>query len=81
MFKYLALNKKHKGMKKVSSGMGFESFVGRIKLLVNFETFAKTLAEYKEVSRFSIVQGEMTKKTVVKNEFSQLNNKRFYFPD
>ena len=64
-----------------SSGMRFENFVGRIKSLVYFETFEKPPAEYKEVSRLSIVQGEMIKKTVVKTKFSQLNNKRFYFPD
>ena len=35
-----------------------------------------------EVLRFSAVQGEMVKKkTVIKSKFSQLNNKRFYFPD
>ena len=31
MFKDLALNKKHKGIKKASSRMGFQNFVGRIK--------------------------------------------------
>ena len=38
-----------------------------------------------EVLRFSVVQGEMVKKkkkkTVIKSKFSQLNKKRFYFPD
>ena len=61
--------------------MGFENFAERIKPLVSFDTFEKPPAEYKEVSRFSVVQGEMVKKTVQKNKFSQLNNKRFYFPD
>ena len=81
MFKDLVLNKKHKGIKMRSSGMRFENFVGRMKSLVNFETFEKPPAEYQEVSRLFIVQGEMIKKTVVKTKFSQLNNKRFYFPD
>ena len=61
--------------------MGFENFAEGIKLLVSFDTFEKPPAEYKEVSRFSAVQGEMVKKTVQKTKFSQLNNKRFYFPD
>ena len=61
--------------------MGFENLVGRIKSLVNFETFEKPPAKYKEVLRLSVVQGEMIKKTVVKTKFSQLNDKRFYFPD
>ena len=77
MFKDLALNKKHKGIKKRLSGMGFEHFSGRVKSLVNFETFEKPPAEYKEVLRLSVVQGKMIKKTVVKTK----NNKRFYFPD
>ena len=81
MFKDLALNKKHKGIKKGSSGMGFENFEDRIISLVNFETFEKPPVEYKEVSRLSVGQGEMIKKTVVKTKFFQLNNKRFYFPD
>ena len=29
--------------------MGFENFAGRIKLLVNFETFEKLPVEHKEV--------------------------------
>ena len=62
MFKDLPLNKKHKGIKEGSSGMGFENFAGRIKSLVNFETFEKPPAEYKEVSRLSIVRGETIKK-------------------
>ena len=59
MLKNLILNKKHKGIKKVSRGMGFENFGERIKSLVNFETFEKPPAEYKEVSRFYIAKGEM----------------------
>ena len=61
--------------------MEFEDFSNRIESLVNFHTFEKPPAEYKEVSRFSVFQGEMVKKTVVKTKFSQLNDKRFYFPD
>ena len=59
MLKNLILNKKHKGIKKVSRGMGFENFGERIKSLVNFETFEKPPAKYKEVSRFYIAKGEM----------------------
>ena len=81
MFKDLALNKKHNRIKKGSSGMGSENFTGRIKLLESFQTFEKPPAEYKEVSRLSVVQGEMIKKTVMKTKFCQLKYKRFYFPD
>ena len=70
MLKNFVLNRKHKGIKKGSSGMGFENFSQRIKLLVNFDTFEKTPAEYKQVSRLTVVQGKMVKKTVAKTKFS-----------
>ena len=81
ILKKSAINKKPKGIKKGSSGMGSENFSNRIQSLVNFDTFEKPPAEYKEVSRISMFQGEMVKKTVVKTKFSELNNKRFYFPN
>ena len=74
-------NKKHKGIKKGSYGMEFNNFAGRIKSLVNFDTFQKPPAEYKEVSLFTVIQGEMRKNTVQKTKFSQLNDKRFCFPN
>ena len=55
--------------------MEFNNFAGRIKSLVNFDTFQKPRAEYKEVSRFNVIQGEMRKNTVQKTKFSQLNDK------
>ena len=61
--------------------MGYENFAQRIKSLVNFETFEKPPLDQKQVSRFSVAQGEMVKKTVVKSKFSQFNDNRFYFPD
>ena len=33
------------------------------------------------MSRLTVVAGEMVKTTVTKSKFSQLNDKRFYFPD
>ena len=82
MFEDKNINKKHKGIKKGSSGLGFENFSQRIKCLNNFDTFEKPLADFKEVSRFTVKAREMRKETVVKkNKFSQINDKRFYFPD
>ena len=46
--------------------MGSENFSNRIKSLVNFDTFEKPPAEYKEVSRISMFQGEMVKKQLLK---------------
>ena len=80
-FQDYSSNKKHKGIKKDSQGMEFDNCPNRIKSLVNFDTFEKLPTEYKEVPRFTVKQGEMVKTTVTKTKFSQLNDKRFYFPD
>ena len=65
--------------------MEFCNFAGRIKSLIDFDTFQKAPTESKEVSRFTVFQREMvkqkTKKSSSINQFSQLNDKRFYFPD
>ena len=55
--------------------------MNRIKLLINFETFQKPPSEYKEVARFVVKKGDMVKATVTKTKFSQLDGKRFYFPN
>ena len=80
-FQDYSSNKKHKGIKKRSRGMGSDNYASRIKSLVNFDTFEKTQNQYKEVERFTVTQGEMIKTTVTKTNFSQLNDKRFCFPD
>ena len=81
LFKDKNLNQKHKGIKKGSSGLGFENFTKRINSLVNLDTFKKLPCDTKNVSRLTVVAGEMVEKTAVKNKFSQLNDQRFYFPD
>ena len=81
MFQGRNINKKRKEKKKGSSGLGFENFSDRITSLINFDTFKKTPADYKEVSRLTVSEGEMQKKTVAKSKFSQINDKRFYFAD
>ena len=47
----------------------------------NFGTFQKPPIDLKEVSRLAVKAGEIKKETVVKNKFSQINDKTFYFPD
>ena len=81
LFEDKNLNKKHKGVKKGSSGLGFKNFAQRIGSLVNFDTFEKPPRDTKNVSRLIAVAGEMDKSTYVKNKFSQLDGKRFCFPD
>ena len=48
---------------------------------MNFNTFEKPLCHKKHVSRFFTVVGEMVKRTVTNSKFSQINDRRFYFPD
>ena len=60
--------------------MVLKIFSQRIKCLVNFYTFEKLPQDTKQASRITVVAGEMVKTTVTKNKFSQLNDKRFYFP-
>ena len=81
LFEDKNINKKHKGIKKDSSGMGFKNFTQKIGSLVNFDTFEKPPANIKQVSRLTVAGGEMVKTSVVKNKFSQINDKRFYFPN
>ena len=61
--------------------MDFANYANGIKSLVNFDTFEKPRAEYKEVARFTVKKGDMVKIIVTKITFSQLNDKRFYYPD
>ena len=81
LFEDKNINKKHKGVKKGSSGLGFENFSQRIGSLVNFDTFEKPPHDTKKMSRFNVLAGEMIKSTYVKNKFSHISDKRFYFPD
>ena len=81
VFKDKDVNKKHKGVKKGYSNMVFENFANRINSLMNFDTFEKPSANYKEVSRLTVIDKEMQKKTVTKRKFSQINNNRFYFAE
>ena len=60
--------------------MDFENYAERIKALRNFETFEQPKNEYKQVMRFVVKKGDMVTTKVAKTKFSQLNNKRFYFP-
>ena len=79
LFEKCYVNKKHKGIKKGSSGMNFENYAERLVSLTNFDTFEKLPADFKEISRLTVFQGEMQKKTVTKTKFSQFNDRRFCF--
>ena len=59
--------------------MDFENFANRIKLLVNFDTFKKPLAEYKEVCQFTVFQEEMIKKLLLKQNYLNLTKRDFLY--
>ena len=80
-FKSENINKKHKGVKKGSSAMEYENYAERIKPLYEFDSFKKSKKDMKKVVRISVKKGEMTSHQIVKSKFSQLNDKRFYFPN
>ena len=69
VLKILKLNKKQKDIKKGSNEMDFENFANQTKSLVNFETFQKPPAGYKQMTRLTVDKGEMVKKTVMKTKF------------
>ena len=82
VFKNQKTNKKHKGIKKGSYGIEFNNFAGRIKSRVNFDTFQKPPAESTKRSLVSLsFKAKWGKNTVQKTKFSQLNDKRLYFPN
>ena len=56
------LNKKRRGIKKGSSGLGFETFAQRIKSLANLDTFKKPPHDKKQVMRLTVVAGENSEK-------------------
>ena len=80
-FKSDKVNKKHKGIKKGSIGMKYENYAERIKPLFDFKNYKKPKADMKEVVCISVKQGEMTTHKITKTKFSQLNYKKFYFPN
>ena len=80
-FKSETCRKKRKGIKKGYPGMDYENYGKRIKPLIDFETYKKPKADIKDVERISVKKGEMTTHKIKKSKFSQLNDKRFYFPN
>ena len=61
--------------------MDYENYAERIKPLFDFDTYQKPKPDCKDVVQISIKNGEMTTHKIIKTKFSQLNDKRFYFPN
>ena len=47
----------------------------------DFDFFDKPKTHTKQVSKLTVVDGEKQQKTATKAEFSQFNDKRFYFSE
>ena len=57
--------------------MGFENLANRINSLTNFDISEKPTADYKEVSRLTVLDEEMQKKTVTRANFLKLMTRDF----
>ena len=72
-------SKKHKGLKKSTPGMDFDSYSERLADLNEFSKDFFKRPKKIEQKRFQIINESMQMKSVIKVQFGQLNNKRFYF--
>ena len=80
VYKSKGINKKHKGVKKNTPGMDFESFVSRI---MDFREFTPQQKKAKKIvqKRFQIKYTKMRMTNVNRNQFGTLNCKRYYLTD
>ena len=78
-FKDRKINKKHKGVRKDTTGMNFESYAMRINILR--ESDDKKEGKKIVQKRLQVKNTNMTMTSVNKVQFARLNDKRFYFSD
>ena len=73
-------NKKHKGLKKSTPDMDFDSYSNPLSDLTEYYgEFLKKPAQQIEQRRFQVINESMQMKSVCKVQFGWLNDKRFYF--
>ena len=73
-------NKKHKGVKKATADMDFDSYSARLSDLTEYyEEFVKPAPKTMEQKRFQVINESMQMKSMCKVQFGQLNDKKFYF--
>ena len=80
IFKNKAINKRHKGIKKSTPGMNFESFASRIMDIKEYAWSQKIPSKLKQM-RFQIKSTNMRLTNVNRTQFAGLNDKRYYLPD
>ena len=75
-------NEKHKGVKKATADMDFDSYSACLSDLTEYYgEFVKLAPTKIEQKRFQVINELMQMKSVCKVQFGQLNDKRFYFCD
>ena len=75
-------NKKHKGLKKSTPGMDFDSYSNRFSDLTEYSNeflYNPNKVEQIEQKRFEVKNESMQMRSVSKVQIGQLNDKRFYF--
>ena len=81
-FKNRNINKKHKGVRRDTPGMNFESYAARIKNLRDDLNFEGGKKEEKIIQkRLQVKNTNMIMTNVNKVKFASLNDKRYYFSD
>ena len=80
IFKNKELYKKHKGVKKSTPGMNFESFASRI-MDVREYTYSQKRAKTVKQMRFQLKRTDMRLTEQYRTQFAGLNDKRYYLTD
>ena len=80
-FKNRKINKKHKGVRRDTPGMFFESYAARIKNLRDDLDFVRKDEKKIIQKRLQVKNTNMTMTSVNKVQFASLNDKRYYFSD
>ena len=78
VFRNKSFNKKHKGVKKTTSGMDFESYAARILDLRQYDATDRAPKKLKQ-KRFQVKNKHMQMVSIKKVQFAGLNDKRYYF--
>ena len=78
-YKDFSINKKHKGLKKNTPGMGFETYAEKLATIHEYCLGRKPRKI--EQKRIQIINDSVPRKSVKKTKFAGLNDKRFYFHD
>ena len=80
VFKNKAINKKHKGVKKSTPGMNFESFASRIMDVTEYTQSQKRAKQIAQM-RFQVKRTDMKLTAINRTQFAGLNDKRYYLTD